>query len=295
MQIKLFQEETIMLMDVVLDTLLDSLRLLPFLFLTYLLMEFLEHRAGEAGRARIGAARKSGPVWGALFGIIPQCGFSAAASGLYAGRVITMGTLLAIYLSTSDEMLPILISSAVSLPRILRLLAVKMGIAMVTGLLVDLAMKDCRKERKDSDHRLHSHEGEEDCREHLAIAALHHTLEVFFYILLISFVLNLIIALIGEGTLALVFTEFPVVRELLAALVGLIPNCASSVVLTELYLSGVITSGPMMAGLLVNAGVGILVLLRLDHDKKDILRIVGILYVSGVLWGLAIELLQVVF
>ena len=156
-------------------------------------------------------------------------------------------------------------------------------------------MKDCRKERKDSDHRLHSHEGEEDCREHLAIAALHHTLEVFFYILLISFVLNLIIALIGEGTLALVFTEFPVVRELLAALVGLIPNCASSVVLTELYLSGVITSGSMMAGLLVNAGVGILVLLRLDHDKKDILRIVGILYVSGVLWGLAIELLQVVF
>ncbi len=284
-----------MLLDVIKDTLADSLRLLPFLFLTYLLMEFLEHRAGEAGRARIGAARKSGPVWGALFGIIPQCGFSAAASGLYAGRIITMGTLLAIYLSTSDEMLPILISSAVSLPRILRLLAVKMAIAMVTGLLVDLIMKDCRKDQKDSGRRLRSHEGEEDCQEHLAISALRHTLEVFFYIVLISFVLNLIIALIGEETLAMFFTELPVVRELLAALVGLIPNCASSVVLTELYLSGVITSGPMMAGLLVNAGVGILVLLRLDHDKKDILRIVGTLYASGVLWGLAMELLQVVF
>lgn len=284
-----------MLLDVVLDTLLDSLRLLPFLFLTYLLMEFLEHRAGEAGRARIGAARKSGPVWGALFGIIPQCGFSAAASSLYSGRMITMGTLMAIYLSTSDEMLPILISSAVSLPRILRILAVKAGIAMITGLLVDLIMKDHREHQPDSHRHHHEHEKEEDCQEHLTVAALHHTLEVFFYIILISFVLNLIIALVGEETLAMIFTKLPVVSELLAALVGLIPNCASSVVITELYLSGVITSGPMMAGLLVNAGVGILVLLRLDHDKKDILQIVGTLYVSGVLWGLVIELLQVVF
>ncbi len=284
-----------MLLDVVLDTLLDSLRLLPFLFLTYLLMEFLEHRAGEAGRARIGAARKSGPVWGALFGIIPQCGFSAAASSLYSGRMITMGTLMAIYLSTSDEMLPILISSAVSLPRILRILAVKAGIAMITGLLVDLIMKDHREHQPDSHRHHHDHEKEEDCQEHLTVAALHHTLEVFFYIILISFVLNLIIALVGEETLAMIFTKLPVVSELLAALVGLIPNCASSVVITELYLSGVITSGPMMAGLLVNAGVGILVLLRLDHDKKDILQIVGTLYVSGVLWGLVIELLQVVF
>ncbi len=284
-----------MLLDVVLDTLLDSLRLLPFLFLTYLLMEFLEHRAGEAGRSRIGAARKSGPVWGALFGIIPQCGFSAAASSLYSGRMITMGTLMAIYLSTSDEMLPILISSAVSLPRILRILTVKAGIAMITGLLVDLIMKDPREHQPDSHRHHHDHEKEEDCQKHLTVAALHHTLEVFFYIILISFVLNLIIALVGEETLAMIFTELPVVGEMLAALVGLIPNCASSVVITELYLSGVITSGSMMAGLLVNAGVGILVLLRLDHDKKDILRIVGTLYVSGVLWGLAIELLQVVF
>ena len=284
-----------MLLDVILDTLLDSLRLLPFLFFTYLLMEFLEHRAGEAGRARIGAARRSGPVWGALFGIIPQCGFSAAASGLYAGRVITMGTLMAIYLSTSDEMLPILISSAVSLPRILRILAVKVGIAMITGLLIDMVLKDHRGHLEDSHRHHHDHEKEEGCHEHLVMAALHHTLEVFFYIILISFALNLIIALIGEEALAMIFTELPVVSELLAALVGLIPNCASSVVITELYLSGVITSGSMMAGLLVNAGVGILVLLRLDHDKKDILRIVGTLYGAGVLWGLAIEMLQVVF
>lgn len=284
-----------MLLDVIKDTMADSLRLLPFLFLTYLLMEFLEHRAGETGRARIGAARKSGPVWGALFGIIPQCGFSAAASGLYAGRIITMGTLIAIYLSTSDEMLPILISSAVGIPRIFRILAVKVGIAMITGLLVDLIMKDHREHRPDSHRYHHDHEKEEDCQEHLAISSLRHTMEVFFYIVLISFVLNLIIALVGEETLAMFFTELPVVSELLAALVGLIPNCASSVVLTELYLSGVITSGSMMAGLLVNAGVGILVLLRLDHDKKDILRVVGTLYASGVLWGLAIEMLQVVF
>ena len=118
-----------MLLEVIKDTVFDSLRLLPFLFLTYLLMEFLEHRAGEAGRARIGAANASGPVWGALFGIIPQCGFSAAASGLYCGHIITFGTLMAVFLSTSDEMLPILISSAVGITRIVRILAVKVIIA----------------------------------------------------------------------------------------------------------------------------------------------------------------------
>lgn len=284
-----------MLLDVIMDTWLDSVRLLPFLFLTYLLMEFLEHRAGEAGRNLVGTAKKSGPVWGALFGIIPQCGFSAAASGLYAGRVITMGTLIAIYLSTSDEMLPILLSSSVSLPRIIRILAVKAGIALITGVLVDLVIRDHRKKAAEvhhSDH--HVHEGELCCKN-LFLSALRHTAEVFFYIIVVSFCLNLLIGLIGEEALSGLLTGTPILGELLAGAVGLIPNCASSVVLTELYVSGVLGAGAMMAGLLVNAGVGILVLLRLDHDRKDILRIIGTLYASGVLWGLLIELSGMVF
>ena len=268
-----------MLLEVIKDTVFDSLRLLPFLFLTYLLMEFLEHRAGEAGRARIGAANASGPVWGALFGIIPQCGFSAAASGLYCGHIITFGTLMAVFLSTSDEMLPILISSAVGITRIVRILAVKVIIAMISGLLIDLLIRDQQKNTDHHEH--HSHTGEPDCEEHLLISALRHTAEVFFYIFVISF--------LG------IFTGLPVVGEFAAALVGLIPNCASSVILTELYLSGILSAGAMMSGLLVNAGVGLLVLFRLDHDKKDIFRIISILYGLGVFWGLVIEASGVLF
>ena len=282
-----------MLLEVIKDTVFDSLRLLPFLFLTYLLMEFLEHRAGEAGRSRIGAANASGPVWGALFGIIPQCGFSAAASGLYCGHIITFGTLMAVFLSTSDEMLPILISSAVGITRIVRILAVKVIIAMISGLLIDLLIRDQQKNADHHEH--HSHTGEPNCEEHLLISALRHTAEVFFYIFVISFLLNLLIALIGEQTLAGIFTGLPVVGEFAAALVGLIPNCASSVILTELYLSGILSAGAMMSGLLVNAGVGLLVLFRLDHDKKDIFRIISILYGLGVFWGLVIEASGVLF
>ena len=283
-----------MLVDVVADTLLDSVKLLPFLYITYLFIELIEHRAGEAGRNRIGAAGKTGPVWGALFGIIPQCGFSAAASSLYAGKMITIGTLLAIYLSTSDEMLPILISSSIGIGRILHILFVKCGIAMISGVFIDFILRDGRK-KAEKTHHSHDHEGEHGREERLALAALHHTLEVFFYIVLISFVLNLGIAIIGEDTLAGFFTSIPVLGEFLAALVGLIPNCASSVVITELYLSGVIGAGAMMSGLLVNAGVGILVLLRIDHDRKETAKIVAILYALGVFWGLVIEMLGVVF
>ena len=273
-----------MLMEVIKDTALDSIKLLPFLYITYLLIELIEHKVGEAGRARIGAAKKSGPIWGALFGIIPQC----------AGRIITIGTLMAVYLSTSDEMLPILISSSVGITRILHLLLVKAGIAMISGIAIDLVIRDCRK-TADEKHHHHDHEGEQGCEERLALAALRHTMEVFIYIAGISFLLNLGIAAIGEETLAGFFTSIPVLGEFLAALVGLIPNCASSVVITELYLSGVIGAGAMMSGLLVNAGVGILVLLRIDHDRKETAKIIAALYALGVFWGLVIHALGVVF
>lgn len=200
---------------------------------------------------------------------------------------------MAVFLSTSDEMLPILISSAVGITRIVRILAVKVIIAMISGLLIDLLIRDQQKNADHHEH--HSHTGEPDCEEHLLISALRHTAEVFFYIFVISFLLNLLIALIGEQTLAGIFTGLPVVGEFAAALVGLIPNCASSVILTELYLSGILSAGAMMSGLLVNAGVGLLVLFRLDHDKKDIFRIISILYGLGVFWGLVIEASGVLF
>ncbi|MCC8164059.1 MAG: arsenic efflux protein [Lachnospiraceae bacterium] len=283
---------TKMLFDVIIDTVKDSVRLLPFLFLTYLLIELLEHRAGAAGRRRLGAARRSGPFWGALFGLLPQCGFSAAASSLYAGRVITLGTLFAVYLSTSDEMLPVLLSEAAAPGLIGKMLAIKAVVGMASGFLVDLVIRDERK-GQDSAH-VHSHQShdEQSGRGRLALSALRHAAEVFVYILLVSFVLNLVIALIGEEALAGLLGGVPVLGQFVCALVGLIPNCASSVVLTELYLAGVLSLGSAMAGLLVNAGVGLLVLLRQNRDRRQTVRIIGTLYILGVFWGLVIELLM---
>ena len=280
--------------DILKDTTIDTVKLIPFLFLTYLAMEYLENKAGQKTVRMLLGAGKKGPVIGGILGVVPQCGFSAAAANLYSGGVITVGTMIAVFLSTSDEMLPILISSSVGITRILHLLLVKAGIAMISGIAIDLVIRDCRKTAEEKHHH-HNHEGEQGCEERLALAALRHTMEVFIYIAGISFLLNLGIAIIGEDTLAGFFTSIPVLGEFLAALVGLIPNCASSVVITELYLSGVIGAGAMMSGLLVNAGVGILVLLRIDHDRKETAKIVAALYALGVSWGLVIHVLGVVF
>ena len=280
--------------DILKDTTIDTVKLIPFLFLTYLAMEYLENKAGQKTVRMLLGAGKKGPMIGGILGVVPQCGFSAAAANLYSGGVITVGTMIAVFLSTSDEMLPILISSSVGITRILHLLLVKAGIAMISGIVIDLVIRDCRK-TADEKHHHHDHEGEQGCEERLALAALRHTMEVFIYIAGISFLLNLGIAAIGEETLAGFFTSIPVLGEFLAALVGLIPNCASSVVITELYLSGVIGAGAMMSGLLVNAGVGILVLLRIDHDRKETAKIIAALYALGVFWGLVIHALGVVF
>ena len=279
------------MLDIILDTLIDSVRLLPFLFLTYLLMETLEHKTGSKAQSRIRNAGKFGPVWGGLLGVVPQCGFSAAASSLYAGRVITVGTLIAIYLSTSDEMLPILISESVAAGTIAKILAVKVTIAIISGLLIELLYVNVMK-RKEKDMDIHVVCEEEHCRceDGIFLSAVKHTVKILIYIVLISLVLNILIGVIGEDTMASFFMGVPVFGQMIAALVGLIPNCASSVVITELYLEGIIGAGAMMSGLLVNAGVGILILFRLNRDWKQNLGIVGTLYVIGVFWGVIIEL-----
>lgn len=284
------------MIDIILDTLIDSAKLLPFLFITYLVMEILEHQTGGKVQEKIRTAGKFGPVWGGLLGIMPQCGFSAAASSLYAGRVITVGTLLAIYLSTSDEMLPILISEAVPVTTIVKLLTAKVVIAVISGLVVELIyVRVLKKHEKDMDIHVVCEEEHCHCEDGALISAVKHTIKIFFYLLLITFVLNLIVHGIGEDTLAGIFSGVPVVGEMIAALVGLIPNCASSVVITELYLDGIIGAGAMMSGLLVNAGVGVLVLFRLNRDVKQNAGIIAVLYGLGVFWGIWIELLGIVF
>ena len=282
--------------EIIIDSVIDSIKLLPFLFLTYLFMEWLEHKTGSAARNTIRIAGKLGPVWGGLLGVIPQCGFSAAASSLFTGRVITVGTLIAVYLSTSDEMFPIMISNAVPAATITKILACKAAIGIISGLVVEYVYTHVlKKQEKEMDIHEICEEERCNCEHGLLSSALTHTLHVFVYIFLISLALNIIIGLVGEETLAGLFTGAPIVGERIAALVGLIPNCASSVVITQLYLEHIIGTGAMMAGLLVNAGVGILILFRLNHDRKQNFRIIGLLYGLGVFWGIIIELTGIVF
>ncbi len=282
------------MLDIITDTLSDSIKLLPFLFLTYLAMEYLEHRAGSRMQHTIQRSGKWGPVIGSVLGAFPQCGFSAAASNLYAGRIITRGTLLSIYLSTSDEMLPVLVSENAGIDLILKILGVKIVIGMTAGLLIDYVIARSRRgdgEELQIEHMCEQHHCH--CENGIVKSALHHTVEIFLYLLLISFILNTVIAVIGEDFLADLVLNRPVIGELVAGAVGMIPNCAASVVITQLYLKGILRAGAMMSGLLSGAGVGILVLLRVNDRRKENAVIIGLLYASGVLAGLLVELLGI--
>lgn len=281
---------------VLLDTVKDSARLLPFLFFTYLLMEELEHRTGEKTKRYIRSAGKMGPVWGSILGLAPQCGFSAAASSLYAGRVITVGTLFAVFLSTSDEMLPILIAEAVPVQTIAKILAVKAVVAVVSGFLTEfLYTAFLKREEKEMDiHAVCEEEGCH-CEDGIFRSALKHTANIFLYLFLLSLLLNVLIFIVGDEVLAGIFSGIPVAGEMLAALVGLFPNCASSVVITKLYLENIIGAGAMMAGLLVNAGVGLPVLFKLNRNWKQNAGIVAALYGTGVFWGVMIDFANIAF
>ena len=281
--------------DFFLDALIDSAKLVPFLYVIYLVMEILEHKAGNRFPKLMGGSRKVGPLAGGLIGVFPQCGLAAASASLYSGRVITLGTLVAVFLSASDEMLPILISSAFPVVRILKIVGVKVVIAIASGYLVDLVFRksaDVDPSAQDEACRTFA---EYEHRSNIFLCALRHTVEIFIYIFLFSFVLNIIIGSVGEERLSAIMNSVPVVGELVAALVGLIPNCASSVVITQLFIDGIIGPGPMFAGLLVNAGVGTLVLLKTNGNVKKSLAIIGLLYALGVVWGVLIELSALAF
>ena len=282
--------------EVIEDTLIDGVKLVPFLFITYLFMEILEHKMNNNLKEKIAKAGKTGPVWGGILGVIPQCGFSTAAASLYSGGIITVGTLIAVFMSTSDEMLPILISREVSVTTILRILGTKVVIAVISGLVAEyFYIKIFMKKEREPDIHIVCEEEHCHCEDGSFISAVKHTVKIAIYIILISFVLNLITHFWGIENIKGLFSAMPMLEQFLSALVGLIPNCASSVVITEFYLDGVISAGAMMAGLLVNAGVGLLILFRLNRDRVQNLKIVGVLYGLGVFWGIIIEFAGIVF
>lgn len=266
---------------------IDTVKLVPFLFLTYLFMEYIEHKTSTKVKNLVHKSGKAGPLIGGLLGAVPQCGFSASAASLYAGRVISLGTLIAIFLSTSDEMLPILISEAVDVKVILPILGIKVAIGMVAGFVIDFVMHFGKKPETE-EFKIHDmcEHGHCHCEKSIWKSALKHTLQITWFILIVNLVLGFVIEFVGEESLANLFFAKPVIGEIVAGLVGLIPNCASSVVITQLYLEGVIGFGAMMSGLLVGSGVGLLVLFRVNESLKDNLRILAVLYGIGVGCGI---------
>ena len=279
--------------EILKHALLDTVKLIPFLFLTYLLMEFLEHKSGDAAANWLRRSGKVGPLVGGAFGVVPQCGFSAAASGLYAGRIITAGTLIAVYLSTSDEMLPIMISHGAPLSFVLKILATKLTVGVATGFLVDavarLLRRRCNAPVQEPQIEELCEREHCQCNDHFALSALKHTLWVTLFVLLFTFVMTSVLHIVGEERLAELILNRPVIANVLSAAVGLIPNCASSVVLTELHLSGILSVGAMLSGLLVNAGVGMALLFRNNRPLRDSFRILAILLAVGIAVGALID------
>lgn len=285
-------------LDVLADSVKDTLYLIPFLFVTYLAMEWLEHKTGGKAQAAVQRAGVAGPVVGAIVGVVPQCGFSAAAATLWAGRVITLGTLFAVFLSTSDEMLPIFIAAQVPVIVILKILGAKIVIGMIMGFLVDAGMRLAR--RIDSPLHIHDLCEHDHCHCYdgeggILKSALKHTLQVTVFIFIITIVLNGVLAVVGEEALGEFLSANPVLSVFGSALIGLIPNCAASVVIAQLYVDGVLGAGAMLAGLLVSAGVGLLVLVRTNRHPAQNITIIAGLYVTGVAWGLIANALGIVF
>lgn len=275
-----------MIPDILLDALLDTLKVLPFLFAAFLILEFIEHYSAHHSNRVLSKVGNAGPLAGALLGCIPQCGFSVAAANLYAGGLITTGTLLAVFLSTSDEALLILMAHPGSGRAIASLLVWKVIIGITAGFLIDLLFRG-KKEEKDLKEICKGC----GCSDTGGIfkPALFHTVRLAAYLFLFTFCLNLVLALIGTEQLTVLLGKGTLFQPFFAALLGLIPNCASSVLITELYLAGGLSFGSAVAGLCSGAGVGLAVLFRSNHPLQENFRILSLLYGIAVAAGLLLN------
>lgn len=283
------------MVEVLLDTLIDILKILPFLFITFLLMEYIEHKMSKKNKILIQKAGKAGPAIGGLLGMIPQCGFSASASNLYVAKIISIGTLISVYLSTSDEMLPIFLSEQVPITSIIIILLLKAGIGIIFGLLIDFIYNKFIKEEKNIDihHDICSHDHCHCESENLFISSIKHTINILFFIFIFSLIMNILVFYVGEEKIGTLVLNKPILAPMITGLIGLIPNCAASVVITQLYLQKLISFGAMMTGLLVGAGVGLLVLIKMNKDIKQTMRIILLLYLIGLISGIIIDLLNI--
>ncbi len=253
-------------------------------------MEYIEHKTSEKVKTAIKKSGKLGPILGAIVGIFPQCGFSVSATNLYSARVITLGTLISVYLTTSDEMLPILLTEAVPISTILTILFIKLIIGMCAGFIIDLIIRKNKKEQEQKIEEICEHE-HCHCEKGIVKSALKHTINILIFIFIITLIINGVIELIGKENIANFISQNVILGPVIAGLIGLIPNCASSVIITELFIENIITMPTLISGVAVNAGVGLLVLFKTNKNLKENLKILGILYTIGVSSGIILEII----
>ena len=278
------------MLDVLLDGVLDTIKILPYLLITFLLLEFIEHKLNNKNEKILLKDKKYGPIVGGLLGAVPQCGFSSMASNLFSSKVITVGTLVAVFLSTSDEMIPIMISENVNIFVLLKIVGFKIFVGIIVGLIVDLLYKTKLKEN----HHISDMCEEDHCscnEDGIIISSIKHTLKITLFILIVNILINLVIYNVGEDNLIKIMLHKNILTYFIASLIGLIPNCASSVIMTKLYLSNLITIGSLFSGLLTGSGLGILLLFKTNKNLKENISILSIIYLVGVIVGILVDLL----
>lgn len=277
-----------MLKDVIIDTLVDSAKLIPFLFVAFLLIEYIEHKMSKKMENSLKKSGRFGPIIGGLLGAIPQCGFSVLASNLYVTRIITLGTLVAVYLSTSDEMLPILLSSGVAISKVLIIVLTKVVIGIICGIIIDLFV---RKQEKLDYHICDDEHC--DCEESILKSTVIHTLKTLLFIAIITFALNLLFAVVNEVKISKLFLKGNIFASFISSLIGLIPNCGASIMITELYLKNVISFGTCIGGLLTGSGLALLVLFKTNKNIKENIKILLIVYFIGAIVGTIFNILGI--
>ena len=283
------------MIDILIDTILDTLKILPFLFVTYLIMEYIEHKMSEKSKTTIKKAGKWGPLLGSTVGIIPQCGFSASATNLFAARVISLGTLIAVYLSTSDEMIPVFISEQVPFITLVKILAIKFVIGIIFGFIIDFILRLRKKEgQEEKIEEICEHEHCHCEEKGIFVSAIKHTINITIYIFVITLIINFVVEWIGEDNIATFVGNHAILGPAISSLIGLIPNCAASVIITNLYIQNIISGASLIAGLLTGAGVGLIVLFKTNKNIKENITIVGLLYIIGVFSGITLQLIGIV-
>lgn len=274
--------------DCLLDGLVDTLKIIPYLLITFIIMELIEHKLSKKNENILKNNKKYGPILGSLLGAVPQCGFSVVGANLYSSNIITIGTLIAIFLSTSDEMLPLMLSEQVNILTIIKIIGFKVIVGIFIGIIVDIIFKNKRKsvniKELCNDDNCHCEE------DGIILSSIKHTLKITLFILIANILINIIIFYVGEDALANILLNKNILTYFLASLVGLIPNCASSVILTEVYLTNLITIGTLLSGLLTGCGLGLLILFKQNKNLKDNLLVLSIIYIVGVIVGMLVDI-----